>query len=71
MMKNETNAETVISVDCNDYVCRTCLSDLRGVKVFSIDGYLVESYERASEGETLAIKDILSRCTSIEVSRKL
>lgn len=69
---DETNLDIFIRVECFDTVCRICLQDLKQKKVFNINRNLFENIEEASSGkETLIIKDIISRCASIEVSKFL
>lgn len=64
---DKTNIESIISVDSFDSVCRLCLRGLEDCKVFNVDDCLFANHEEATE--ELVIKDILSRCAFIEVSR--
>lgn len=69
-MASKTNAETVISVDCFDIICRICFCDVKEVKVVHLNDYLIENRETATENKGKLIRDILAKYTSIEVSTK-
>lgn len=69
---DETDTDVVISVDCFNTICRICLRDLKQTKAVNINSCLYENIEEVSpEKGALIIKDILSRCTTIEVSKEL
>lgn len=62
---DEIKTETVVNIDCFDSICRVCLDDVKEKKVFNINGHVIET---STESEVLVIREILSRCTSVEVS---
>lgn len=67
---DKTNLEITLTVDCFDTICRTCLGDLKETIVFNINDVLIRKEEsEAQSTETLEVSEVLTKCTSIKVSK--
>lgn len=65
----ETDSKNILSIAFFNSICRICLNDVKDSEIININDYLRRTQE-ITIGESLMISEILSRCTSIEVSTR-
>lgn len=62
------NLDVVLSVDCFNSICRTCLGNLNETVGYNVNDFLIQQYESTSQDiRKLAIGEVLTKCTPIKV----